>query len=317
MSQLRVRLKDCLDRHTLHGMRVGNADTKVQCRVDGLASEEPFSEDIEDTASFGSNGVTFTWAGNNEAQGYAHWTVNEERSKTWNRLTDWQTAYPSGVCWAVAMRPAMTAAAAPVVWTGVDSGLRGPVLHSRQLPRRATQPQRQQGASLDRYDGEGTLHRLADATADRGVQHVRHAAPLPVARHPWVGGVVPNATPGRGGAACFRGTGSTRQWTISATWWCTSSNPPAAACWCRGRPTLCACTSQRLTPAPPTHTPNPMTQVFCAGAWGRFNVLESPSIGTAVLEVFVALFFLWYMGVEFMQCRKYGKKYLTSVRHSC
>lgn len=45
-----------------------------------------------------------------------------------------------------------------------------------------------------------------------------------------------------------------------------------------------------------------------------FNVLESPSVATAVLEVFVALFFLWYMGVEVMACRKYGKKYLTSVR---
>lgn len=98
VSQLRVQLKDCRNSDALHGMRVANDDTKVVCRVDGLASEEPFSEDIEDRSTFGDNGVEFTWAGNNEAQGYGHWSVDEERSKTWNRLTDWQTAYPSGEC---------------------------------------------------------------------------------------------------------------------------------------------------------------------------------------------------------------------------
>jgi len=45
----------------------------------------------------------------------------------------------------------------------------------------------------------------------------------------------------------------------------------------------------------------------------RYDVLESPSTATAVLEVLVALFFGYYFLVEFFQFRKYGKSYFMSL----
>lgn len=47
-----------------------------------------------------------------------------------------------------------------------------------------------------------------------------------------------------------------------------------------------------------------------------YNVLESPSTVTAVIEVFVALFFLYYIFIEVTNCRRYGKKYFGEVRLS-
>lgn len=59
-SQLRVKARDCRD--SLGGMKLQSASTEITCREDGT-SGDAFEEDLEDKATFGDNGVQFTWEG--------------------------------------------------------------------------------------------------------------------------------------------------------------------------------------------------------------------------------------------------------------